>query len=321
MVFRCPSSGLLSMPSPSSLRRALGLLVALLPAACGPPAVNCELTMVAQMPLEVQDQLLIVPAGINGKWVRLIVDTGAERTTIADAAAERLGMPHDARYRTQSMGVGGQSTTTDVSVDRLVLGGVRFPLQRVAVGNFNLQNENGLNADGLLGADILLAFDLDIDVAGARLTLYRPRICPQAPLPWQEPAAEIAGVRAQKDRLLVPFALDGVAGMAIIDTGAQRSVLGLDMARRMNLNSQTMAGDPVIHQHGVGPDDVIAHIHRFDLLRIGPVTQRDLQLPVMETEAGLGDALIGQEFLRGRRVWISFRDRQIYVSQHSSVEP
>jgi predicted aspartyl protease len=297
----------------------LGLLVLLLPAGCGPPTVNCELTMVAQMPLEVQDQLLIVPAGINGKWTRLIVDTGAERTTIAGAATDRLGLPHDTRYTTRSMGVGGLSTNTDVTVDRLVLGGVRFPLQRVAVGNFNLQTQHGLNADGLLGADVLLAFDLDIDVPGGKLTFYRPRICPQAPLPWQEPAVEIGGVKAQKDRLLVPFELDGVAGMAILDTGAQRSVLGIDMARRMNLNSQTMAGDPIIRQHGVGPEEVIAHIHRFNSLRIGPVAQRNLQLPVMDSEAGMGDALIGQEFLRGRRVWISFRDRQIYVSLRSSV--
>ncbi len=101
------------------------------------------------MPLKVQDHLLVVPAGINGKWVHLVVDSGAERTTLSDAAAERLGLPHDPRYRTRSLGIGGRTVTTDADLDRLVLGGVHFPVERVAVGTFKLQNERGLNADGL----------------------------------------------------------------------------------------------------------------------------------------------------------------------------
>jgi len=301
----------------SSCCRILGLVLLVLLTRCAPGVTYCDLHMVAQMPLGMQDNLLVVPAGINGRWVRLIVDTGAERTIIAETTAERLGLPNDARYTTRSMGVGGATTTPDVTVDRLVLGGVHFPLERVAVGTFKLESESGLNADGLLGADILLAFDLDIDLPDGKLTLYRPRICPQAALPWPELAVEIAGVRSWRDRLLIPFQLDNVSGMAILDTGAQRDVLGVDMARRLDLNSQTMAGDPTIRQHGVGPAEVIAHLHRFGLLRIGPVAQASPELPVMESEAGVGDALIGEQYLRDRRIWMSFRNRQVYVSRNS----
>ena len=75
------------------------------------PDLDCKLTMIAQMPLEVQDRLLVVPAGINGNWVHLVVDSGAERTTISAATADRLGLPHDARYKVQSLGIGGATTT------------------------------------------------------------------------------------------------------------------------------------------------------------------------------------------------------------------
>ncbi len=44
------------------------------------------------------------------------------------------------------------------------------------MSDFKLRNERGLDADGLLGADVLLAFDLDIDVPGGQLTLYRPGV-------------------------------------------------------------------------------------------------------------------------------------------------
>jgi hypothetical protein len=301
------------------LRRVLLLLLLVFLARCeAAPEIDCNLKMVAQMPLEVQDRLLVVPAGINGKWVHLVVDSGAERTMIGDTVADRLGLPHDPRYVVHSVGIGGTSTSTDVTIDRLVMGGVHFPLNRIAVATFNLQNERGLNADGLLGADILLAYDMDIDVPGNKLTLYRSRMCPNMRPPWPEPAIEIIGVKARKDRLLLPFELDNLSGLAILDTGAQANVLGVDMARRMGLNDQTMAGDRTIRQHGVGPGETISHIHQFKLMRIGPVAEISPKLAVLQSDFGVGDALIGETFLQGRRVWLSFRNRQVFVSKRAN---
>ena len=297
------------------LNRVFGLLFLILLAGCeAAPEINCDLIKVAEMPLQVQDRLLVVPAGINGKWVHLVVDTGAERTTISDAVADRLGLAHDPKYTTRSLGIGGTTTTTDVTIDRLVLGGVRFPVNRIAVGTFKLQTEQGLNADGLLGADILLAFDMDIDVPGGKLTLYRSRVCPGTQPPWPVPPVEIIGVRTRKDRLLLPFELDNVAGLGILDTGAQGNVVGQEMARKMGLNEQTMAGDQKVRQHGVGGES-ISHLHRFRLLRIGPVAEVSPAITVLPSDFGVGDALIGEEFLQGRRVWLSFRNRQVFVSR------
>ena len=294
------------------------LLLALLVAGCQAPSeATCELTTVAQMPLRVQNHLLVVPAGINGKMVHLVVDSGAERTTISEAAAQRLGLPHDPRYVNRSLGVGGMTTTTDVNIERLVLGGVHFPINRVAVGSFNLQTAEGLKADGLLGADILLAFDMDIDVPSGKITLYRRRVCLDMRPPWDDPAIEIVGVKARKDRLLVPFELDNVAGLAILDTGAQGNVIGVDMAHRMGLNETSLAQDPAVRQHGSGPQETISRLHQFSLLRIGPVIEQSPRIAVLPSDFGIGDALVGEQFLQGRRVWLSFGNRQIFVSKRS----
>ena len=293
--------------------RPLCFLLLVILTDCAEPRINCDLTLVTQMPLQVQDALLVVPAGVNGKRVKLVVDTGAERTTLSDSVADRIGLPHDARYTTRSLGVGGATTTNDVILERLVLGNKRFPVDRIAVGTFKLRTEHGLDADGLLGADILLAFDMDIDVPGGKLTLYRSRVCPNDHPPWQD-AVEITGIRARRDRLLLPFELDGVSGLGLLDTGAQRNVLGMDMARRLGLNEQTMAGDTTIRQRGVGPNVTTAYLHRFRFLRIGPTVEPAPLVTVLPAEAGVGDALIGEEFLQGRRVWLSFRNRQAFVS-------
>jgi predicted aspartyl protease len=300
--------------------RVIGFLLLIFLARCqAAPEIDCSLTMVTQMPLRVQDRLLVVPVGINGKWVRLVVDSGAERTTISDAAANRLGLPHDAKYVTHAVGIGGGTTTTDVTIERLVIGGVHFPVDRVAVGTFSLQNERGLDADGLLGADILLAFDMDIDVPGGTLTLYRSRACPTPKPPWQEPSIEIQGVRALKDRLLVPIELDGVSGMAILDTGAQGNVVGLNMARRMGLTDQILSRDQPVRNRGTGGVS-ISRLHQFKRLRIGPVVEERPTMMVLQSDFGVGDALIGESFLQGRRVWLSLRNRQIFVSRRSNEQ-
>jgi len=303
------------------LCRMIGLLLLILLARCeAPPEINCDLTKVAEIPMEVQDNLLVVRVGINDHWVDLVLDTGAERTTISDAAAERLGLRRDLRFITHAMGIGGGTTSADVNIDRLVMGGVHFtPTPRLAVGTFKLQTVRGLKADGLLGADILSAYEMDIDTSAGKLTLYHSRVCPNAHPPWNEPWVELAGVRVLKDRLLVPFELDNVPGMAILDTGAMRNDLGVNMARRLGLNDQNMAGDQMVQQHGTGPNLAASRLHQFKLLRIGPIARLSPTMAVLPSDFGVGDALIGEEFLLGRRIWLSvLKNPSVFVSRRPS---
>ena len=104
----------------------VGLLLLLLVSACAPNPVECDLHVVTTMPLEVRNRLLIVTAGIDGKWVRLLVDTGAERTAISKEAADRLGLARDQENMTKMTGVGGTYTAHDAIIPGLVLGGVFF---------------------------------------------------------------------------------------------------------------------------------------------------------------------------------------------------
>lgn len=294
-------------------RMWLAVLLLLLVSACAPNPINCDLVQVAKMPLEVRNRLLVVPAGIGGRWVTLLVDTGAERTVLAADVVSRLGLARDAKIVTRSVGMGGAYTANDAIIPGLVLGGVRFPLQRVSVGQFRLGPS--LLADGLLGSDVLLAFDLDIDVPGQTLTLYRPRVCPDVTPPWHEPFERVAGVRALRDRLLIPLELDGVSGMGILDTGAQATTIGVSMANRLGLTPLAMAGDPIVQHHGAGPGSQQARLHRFGLLRIGPAVAREPLLSVLPVDAGVGDALVGEDFIDGRRIWMSFANREVFIAR------
>ena len=290
------------------------LLLSMLAGCQGATESPCALTKVSQLPLASEGGLLVVPVGINGQWVHLIVDSGAERTTISETTALRLGLRHDSRHATRIVGIGGETATKDVIIERLVMGGVRFPLNRIATGQFSFESAHGINADGLLGADILLAFALDFDVPERTLTLYRNRMCSGLAPPWKQAFVEIQGIRAMKDRLLVPMQFDGVAGFAILDTGAEKDMIGPAMALRMGLTDQVLDHDPRSRTQGVG-GVAISRLHRISRLQIGPEVIEKPEILVLPSHFGIGDALLGVEFLRDRRVWVSFKDRRVFVSR------
>ena len=95
------------------------------------------------MPLYLAGNLMFVPGGIGGHPVRLLVDTGAERTVLTEAAVARLGLPHDLQHVTRTIGISGISTNRDAFVPGIDLGGTHFPIDRVAVGNFSFQHIDG----------------------------------------------------------------------------------------------------------------------------------------------------------------------------------
>ena len=296
------------------MRRLLPLLLLFLGlAACAAPN-SCALVPLASMPLETRNNLLFVTAGIGGQRVRLLVDTGAERTILTEAAVAQLALPHDPQHITRSFGIGGTSANWDAFIPGLTLGDTRFPVYRVAVGDFSMDHTGGPRADGLLGADILLAFDVDIDAPHHRLTLYRARRCADARPPWHRSAIEIKGLEAHRDRLLVPIALDGVPGMAILDTGAQATTIGMAMARRLGLTEPLLATDHIIMAHGAAPEPLAVHVHRFRELLVGAARVENPTLAVVPRTSAIGDALLGGDFLRGRRVWLSFDTRRLFVS-------
>jgi hypothetical protein len=99
-----------------------------------------------------------------------------------------------------------------------------------------------------------------------------------------------------------------------LDTGARRTTIGSAFTERLGITEDRLATDPVVMQHGAGPAAVVSHLHRFGTLAVGPVIIHDPALTVVPSGYGVGDALVGQDFLQGRKVWISFATRQVFVT-------
>jgi hypothetical protein len=109
---------------------------------------------------------LVVDAWLNGVPLRLLLDTGADRTLIVPAAMARAGFSVGDGPAVRIRGVTGDAVAPLVSVPRLDLAGTRVGPLAVVVHALTAPG-----VDGLLGRDVLDAFTLTVDAASQRAIL------------------------------------------------------------------------------------------------------------------------------------------------------
>lgn len=105
----------------------------------------------------------------------------------------------------------------------------------------------------------------------------------------------------QARRMTVPVFL-GRRGpfQFVVDTGANRTVIGVETARLCSLAADGMS--PV---HGIVGEQPAARV-KVPLLRVGQVRSRNLSLPALPKESLGADGLLGIDILRDRRIRLDF---------------
>ncbi len=103
--------------------------------------------------------------------------------------------------------------------------------------------------------------------------------------------------------------LDGVAMPFILDTGAELSFVSIPWAVRAGLRAPALGGDPAIALGGIGKGRRLARLHHFKSFQL-PV-----EIPVSPVLAIYNGPLnvLGDDFLKRNRVWISYPFRRLYV--------
>lgn len=103
-------------------------------------------------------------------------------------------------------------------------------------------------------------------------------------------------------RMTVPVRLDRRGPFSfVVDTGANRTVIGVETAARCGL-----ASDGEAQVHGIAGAQP-ARLVKVPLLRVGQVHSRRLSLPVLPREALGADGLLGIDVLKNRRMRLNFR--------------
>jgi hypothetical protein len=76
---------------------------------------NCKLAKIAEWRVNPQAGRLIVEGAINGQRVGVVLDTGAFRSSVLRAAADRLGLTRQEALGYRAVGVGGRPMSSKPS--------------------------------------------------------------------------------------------------------------------------------------------------------------------------------------------------------------
>jgi|SRR5579859_1037051 len=282
--------------------------------AAGP---KCSVARIADVPLTPLGPNFTVDARINGRDARLVLDTGAPTLVLNPEAVTALGLEPDRVPRLLvSSGLGGTSTLKMAQADSFELGGFRMHRQVVAVGamTFGTGQTAADHPAGLLGAGFLQAFDLDLDFAADRMSLYGSRHCDDGFLPWQPPFDSVPLQVLPSGHILVPIVLNGTRMNALLDTGAAVTMVSAKAAATLGITREELARDRQIEVGAVGPNSLTSWVHDFRSLSVGQQEVEGPTLLISSTDFSLAPVLLGLDFLRRYRVWISYASSRLYLT-------
>ena len=260
--------------------------------------------------------LLTVPARINGTAVTMGLDTGAQ-TFVTPQAAIRLKLPKDARRKTVSIGTTATITVENVILRDLEFAGDHFRDKSVASipfqggMTFGRLTPAAVNLHGLLGADIMSRYDFELDLAQAKLTLYKMKGCKAVTPEWTGSYSQARFEINAFHKIAIPVEIDGVKLKGILDTGASTSAVTRAAAIRLGLTPAALKSAPEVLVTGVGDIKASLPYHTFETVAAAGLKSGPLKFVVLKS--GESDVLLGLDFLRSNRLWISYATRTIFV--------
>jgi predicted aspartyl protease len=310
---------MLSLIRPALTRRACAALLSLWSlSACAAPARDaartdpCRPVKQVELPLREARNFLLTPATLEGRAVTMLVDTGAETTTLTPQAAVALKLPRDAAHTRTLVGVTGNVSSAGARLHELALAGQPIGGPR-NVGVGDLPSLEGIDPPiaGLLGADVLAGFDVELDLPDGRMALYSPSTCPDW-RPWA------GGVQANFRRghgglAYLDVQVDGRAVRALLDTGARTSLLTREAALALGVTEATLEGDMARTGRGVGGGTLTLREHRFAAFGLPGAIARDMTLNVADLPLAGAELLLGVDYLGHRHVWISYAASRLYL--------
>jgi predicted aspartyl protease len=288
---------------------------------------NKPLKVFTRIPLTAADGIphLQMQVEIDGKPVKLALDTGAHASIISQKTASALGLKLiDAPVK--SYDVTGHYSNHMVEAS-FKFGQIRFEKVQFMVS----ETMDQMDGDGVIGANLLSMFDVSIDPAGRQIDLLSQDHCPDNVIYW--PATVFARIpfnRSPDNQIIVNVMLDGKPLKAVLDTGAENSTLFLKTAQRQ---FGLTPGAPDTPSAGTVNGKLAAYQHTFKSLTFNDVavgnptitlipdqmTEHFTQVPTgsriaLTDEVMRWDMLLGMNVLRHLHLYIAYKDRVLYLT-------
>jgi tetratricopeptide (TPR) repeat protein/predicted aspartyl protease len=277
-------------------------------------APACKLSRLAELPITIAGVRPTVPVKINGHEAPFIIDSGAELGVLSLAWAQRLDV-HATNGQDRALsGVGGTQRARHATIDRFDLAGL--PLRRMDFFLADTGLEDSLA--GVVGENILGAFDTEYDLANGVVRIFKPENCGDGDslAYWSDGKASVAPIEGQGSHHLIvtQVMVNGQRMKAIWDTGAPRSFLTEWSAKQAGVTVKTKGAQFAGSVGGFGGEVSGSWIAPFDSFTVGGEKVTNTRLRFMNAEVGPYDMLLGFDFFLSHRVYVANSQHKVYFT-------
>jgi predicted aspartyl protease len=204
---------------------------------------------------------VMAPVYVNGTGpFAFVVDTGASSSVMSPRLVTRLKLAPDPKRTKLLRGITGSEVVSTVAVQDITAGEITLPQLELPV----VEPRVFADADGIFGADAFAHGCLYVNFARSQVSILRTS-CPRVDLKW-----EVVRARLRFGGLaMVRARVGGVGVIAIIDTGAERSLGNPALLEALGL--QTAAADPATRRqiYAATAQEVFGNIVATSTIRIG----------------------------------------------------
>lgn len=288
----------------------------------------CKMQELAEIPIHDEGGQLSLDAAINGRPVRMLLDTGSSETLLSRAGVKDLGLNAVPLRGVEFYGVGGKDQAALVPVQEFKLGGLVARKLHIFVTGLHPFGE----AVGVVGARFLLQTDVEFDVPEGKLRLFKPQNCPGDQVVYWGGAFSVAPMTSSytQQNIQVTVHVGAASVAAVMDTGADTSILTLESAARAGLTPQSTGVTSDGPTLGTGRDVMRTYVGIFPSFAFGDETIKNAKLQFADLfGADLENdrlntriahqmiqtqMLLGADFFRSHRVYVSQSQRKVYVT-------
>jgi len=288
--------------------------IAMIQSASG--AQKCEIAKHADIAVTMNSLQPIVPVQINGQTAHLLLDSGAFSSMMSPATAAQFKLKTtNTPFGFRVSGVGGSSATEVTVVKEL-----KFANGSVRDVEFGVAGAE-VGADGLLGQNLLRAFDVEYDLGHGAVRLFRTEHCDDARLSYWLPADQVPStlVLAPHDdvnpRTIGSAYINGQKIRVQFDTGAFRSILTTEAAAKAGITPQSAGVVAADESRGIGRSMVTTYIATFATFAIGDHEEiKNARLRIANMDLQGVDMLLGADFFISHRIFVATKERKMFLT-------
>jgi tetratricopeptide (TPR) repeat protein len=280
-------------------------------------AAGCKVSMIAELPVTMNDMRPMIAAKINGADARFIIDSGAFFSLITGPGAAQYKLDtQPAPFNLMLEGIGGMSRAMVTTVKEFTLAGIPIRKVQFVVGGSTF----GPGVVGLLGQNVLRIADVEYDLANGAIRLVKPDNCKKTMMAyWAKPGdayseMEINSATAGTPHTTGNALLNGKKIRVVFDTGAWASALSLRAAERAGITPDSPGVVKAGRASGIGSRSVQTWLAQFESFRMGDEEIKNAKLRISDLGNIDADMLIGADFFLSHRIYVASSQRKVYFT-------